>query len=41
MTPDTRTNDELLNAARTGDEGALAVLVVFQGMPSGIEGIWG
>ncbi len=41
MTPDTRTNDELLNAARAGDEAALAVLVVFQAMPGAIEGIWG
>jgi RNA polymerase sigma-70 factor (ECF subfamily) len=27
MSPDTRTNEELLDAARNGDEGALAVLV--------------
>jgi hypothetical protein len=42
------TNDQLLEAARNGDEGALAVLVerhrewlkgAFQGMPGGLEGI--
>src|SRR5947209_15361063 len=27
MSPDTRTDEELLDAARTGDEGALAALV--------------
>jgi hypothetical protein len=44
---------QLLHPTHNGDEGALAVLVeryrdrlkrlkdVFQGMPGGIEGIWG
>jgi hypothetical protein len=50
---DPRTDEGLLGAARNGDEGALAALVerdrdrlerlrdVFQGVPGGIEGIWG
>jgi hypothetical protein len=53
MSADTQTNKELLDAARNGDEGSLAVLAErprdrlkrlndgFQGTPGGIEGTWG
>jgi hypothetical protein len=54
MTTDLRNNEDLLDAARSHVDGALAVSAVnryvralkrlkdvFQGMPGGIEGIWG